>query len=190
MYADSWALKAKKLGLRSRAVFKLEEILKKTNALQGSEIILDIGSAPGGWSELVKNLSPSSKVFAIDLLDMAPIEGVNFFKDDVSNIDNIKEISCLKSQFDLVISDLAPNLTGISAIDEENIFELNILTLLTARKYLKSDSGHFIIKTFQNGMLKKLKTEMEKRFKIVQTYKPAASKSKSSEIYLYGESPL
>ena len=121
---------------------------------------------------------------------MAPIEGVNFFKDDVLNIDNIKEISCLKSQFDLVISDLAPNLTGISTIDEENIFELNILTLLTARKYLKSDSGHFIIKTFQNGMLKKLKTEMEKRFKIVQTYKPAASKSKSSEIYLYGESPL
>ena len=57
MYVDSWALKAKKLGLRSRAVFKLEEILKKTNALQGSEIILDIGSAPGGWSELVKNLS-------------------------------------------------------------------------------------------------------------------------------------
>ena len=106
-----------------RAVFKLEEILKKTNALQGSEIILDIGSAPGGWSELVKNLSSSSKVFAIDLLDMAPIEGVNFFKDDVSNIDNIKEISCLKSQFDLVISDLAPNLTGIRTKDEVHIFE-------------------------------------------------------------------
>ena len=82
---------------------------------------------------------------------MAPIEGVNFFKDDVSNIDNIKEISCLKSQFDLVISDLAPNLTGISTIDEENIFELNILTLITARKYLKPDSGHFIIKTFQTN---------------------------------------
>jgi 23S rRNA (uridine2552-2'-O)-methyltransferase len=191
MHADSWAIKAKQLGLRSLAVFKLEEILKKTKALKkGSSNILDIGSAPGGWSELIKALSPSSQIFAIDLLKMNSIEGVNFFQEDIINIDQIEEIYLLKKKFDLVISDLAPNLTGIRTVDEENIFELNILTLEIAANYLKQGNGAFIIKTFQNSLLKKLRLEMEKSFQLVQTYKPAASKSKSGEIYLYGANPL
>ena len=191
MHADSWAIKAKQLGLRSRAVFKLEEILKKTKALKkGPSNILDIGSAPGGWSELIRLLSPSSQIFAIDLLEMDSIEGVTFFQEDIINIDQIEEISLLKNKFDLVISDLAPNLTGIRTVDEENIFDLNILTLEIATNYLKQGNTSFIIKTFQNSLLKKLRLEMEKSFQLVQTYKPAASKSKSGEIYLYGVNPL
>ena len=116
MHADSWALKAKKLGFRSRAVFKLEEILIKTKALKNNSFVLDIGSAPGGWSELIKGMTPSSSVYAIDLLPMDPINGVMFFQEDIMNIDEIKEISLLKSKFNLVISDLAPNLTGIRAV--------------------------------------------------------------------------
>ena len=158
MHADSWAIKAKQLGLRSRAVFKLEEILTKTKALKrGKSLVLDIGSAPGGWSELVKSLSPSSQVFAIDLLEMDSIEGVSFFQDDIANIDLIDEIYFLKHNFDLVISDLAPNLSGIRTVDEENIFNLNILTLETALGYLKKDKGYFVMKTFQNSSLKKLR---------------------------------
>ena len=188
MHADSWAIKAKQLGLRSRAVFKLEEILQKTKVLKkGSNIVLDIGSAPGGWSELIKSLSPQAQIFAIDLLEMEPIEEVNFFQEDIANINSIDEIFLLKNKFDLVISDLAPNLSGIRAVDEENIFELNIITLGTAINYLSMSNGSFIIKTFQNNLFKKLRTEMEKSFHLVQTYKPAASKSKSGEIYLYGE---
>ena len=191
MHADSWAIKAKQLGLRSRAVFKLEEILKKTKALKkGTSNILDIGSAPGGWSELIRLLSPSSQIFAIDLLEMDSIEGVTFFQEDIINIDQIEEISLLKKKFDLVISDLAPNLTGIRTVDEENIFDLNILTLEIATNYLKQGNTSFIIKTFQNSLLKKLRLEMEKSFQLVQTYKPAASKSKSGEIYLYGVNRL
>ena len=86
MHADSWAIKAKKLGLRSRAVFKLEEILSRTKALKKNSLVLDIGSAPGGWSELVKALTPSSNIYAIDLLPMDPIEGVHFFQKDVLNL--------------------------------------------------------------------------------------------------------
>ena len=190
MHADSWALKAKKLGLRSRAVFKLEEILTKTKTLQKNSLVLDIGSAPGGWSELIKAMTPSSNVYAIDLLPMDPIKDVIFFQEDIVNIDKIEEIFLLKSKFDLVISDLAPNLSGIRAVDEENIFELNIITLKTALNYLSKINGSLIIKTFQNSLLKKLRSEMEKSFHLVQTYKPAASKSKSGEIYLYGEKPL
>ena len=191
MHADSWAIKAKNMGLRSRAVFKLEEILQKTKALKkGPNIVLDIGSAPGGWSELIKSLSPQSQVLAIDLLDMDSIDGVSFFQEDILNIDQIDEIYSLKNNFDLVISDLAPNLSGIRTVDEENIFELNLLTLETAVSYLKKDESSFIMKTFQNSSLKKLRLTMEKSFQLVQTYKPAASKSKSGEIYLYGASPL
>ena len=191
MHADSWANKAKHMGFRSRAVFKLEEILQKTKALKkGPNIVLDIGSAPGGWSELIKSLSPQSQVLAIDLLDMDSIDGVSFFQEDILNIDQIDEIYSLKNNFDLVISDLAPNLSGIRTVDEENIFELNLLTMETAVSYLKKDESSFIMKTFQNSSLKKLRLTMEKSFQLVQTYKPAASKSKSGEIYLYGASPL
>ena len=191
MHADSWAIKAKNMGLRSRAVFKLEEILQKTKALKkGPNIVLDIGSAPGGWSELIKSLSPQSQVLAIDLLDMDSIDGVSFFQEDILNIDQIDEIHSKKNNFDLVISDLAPNLSGIRTVDEENIFELNLLTLETAVSYLKKDESSFIMKTFQNSSLKKLRLTMEKSFQLVQTYKPAASKSKSGEIYLYGAKPL
>ena len=190
MHTDSWALKAKKLGFRSRAAFKLEEILIKTKALKSNGLVLDVGSAPGGWSQLIKTLKPKSTVYAVDLLPMDPIKDVYFFQEDIANIDAIKEISLLKTKFDLVISDLAPNLTGISAVDEENIFELNSITLKTAVNYLKKSHGTFILKTFQNSLLKKMRLEMEKSFNIVQTYKPAASKSKSGEIYLYGERPL
>jgi 23S rRNA (uridine2552-2'-O)-methyltransferase len=109
------------------AVFKLEEILTKTKALKNNSFVLDIGSAPGGWSELIKAMTPSSHVYAIDLLPMDHINGVMFFQEDIMDIDEIKEISSLKSKFNLVISDLAPNLTGIRAVDEENIFDLNIL---------------------------------------------------------------
>ena len=190
MRTDSWAIKAKKLGLRSRAVFKLEEILIKTKALKTNSLVLDIGCAPGGWSQLVKTLKPKSTVYSVDLLPMDPIEDVYFFQEDIANIDEIKEIFLLKTKFDLVISDLAPNLTGISAVDEENIFELNSITLKTAVNYLKKSDGTFILKTFQNSLFKKVRLEMEKSFNIVQTYKPAASKSKSGGIYLYGERPL
>ena len=190
MHADSWALKAKKLGFRSRAVFKLEEILKKTNSLQDDSLVLDIGSAPGGWSELIKAMAPAASVYAIDLLPMDPVEDVFFFQEDLINIDKIPEIYSLKLKFDLVISDLAPNLSGIRAVDEENIYNLNIETLRTASSYLNGYNGSFIIKTFQNSLLKKFRTEMEKCFHLVQTYKPAASKSKSGEIYLFGEKPL
>ncbi len=190
MHADSWAIKAKKLGFRSRAVFKLEEILKKTKALKDNSLVLDIGCAPGGWSELIREMNSSSKIYAIDILSIKPIEGVLFFQEDVFNIDNIEEIYSLKSKFNLVISDLAPNLSGIKTVDEEKIFDLNILTLKIAKNYLNKSDGAIILKSFQNSLLKKFRTEMEKCFHLVQTYKPAASKSQSGEIYLFGDRPL
>ena len=184
MHADNWAQKAKKKGYRSRAVFKLEEILKKTKIMNYS-YVLDLGSSPGGWSEYIIKKYPSSKVYAIDILDMEPIDGVTFFKDSIENLYNLEEILKLKGCFKLVISDIAPNLSGISAVDSENILNLNMLTVKIASDFLDS-SGSMIMKTFQNSNLKTLRKNMELSFKLVQTYKPAASKKQSGEIYLYG----
>ena len=184
MHADNWAQKAKKKGYRSRAVFKLEEILKKTKIMNYS-YVLDLGSSPGGWSEYIIKKYPTSKVYAIDIIDMEPIDGVTFFKDSIENLYNLEEILKLKGCFKLVISDIAPNLSGISAVDSENILNLNMLTVKIANDFLDSN-GSMIMKTFQNSNLKTLRKNMELSFKLVQTYKPAASKKQSGEIYLYG----
>ena len=184
MHADNWAHKAKLMGYRSRAVFKLEEILSKFKPKK-TTTILDLGSAPGGWSQFIIKKYPKSQVFAIDTLDMDSIKGIKFFKESIENINDIEDIVKLKGKFDLVISDIAPNLTGISAIDCENIFDLNNLTIKAAINFLEAN-GIFIMKTFQNNNLKSLRKDMELSFNIVQTYKPAASKKKSGEIYLCG----
>ena len=185
MHADNWANKAKQMGYRSRAVFKLEEILNKVVLNNKLKNVLDIGSSPGGWSQYIIKRYKKARVYAVDVLEMDPIEGVNFYQESVENINNIDEINKLKGKFNLVISDIAPNLTGISAVDSENVLDLNHLTINTAHKFLEK-GGALIMKTFQNNNLKSLRKNMELLFKLVQTYKPAASKKQSGEIYLYG----
>ena len=138
MYADNWAQKAKSLGYRSRAVFKLIQIIEKIKQIKNPNLVLDIGAAPGGWSHYLASKYPRAKIFAIDILEMEEIKGVKFIQEDLRNIEQIDQLSHLKNKFNLVISDLAPNLTGISSIDEENIFELNLLTLEGAISFLDS----------------------------------------------------
>ena len=186
MHADNWANKAKQDGYRTRAVYKLDEIVQKTKVLKKAKNILDLGSAPGGWSHYIKQKSKISEIYALDILDMEPVEGVHFFKQSIEEIDDIEIIKSLMGSFDLVISDIAPNLTGIGAVDTENIYELNDLTIGTASRYLNQKSGSMIMKTFQNNKLKGLRKKMELSFKTVQTFKPAASKKQSGEIFLYG----
>ena len=148
MHADNWTQKAKSLGYRTRAVFKLIQITEKIKQIKNPNLILDIGAAPGGWSHYLANKYPSAEIFAIDILEMKQIKGVKFIKEDLRNIEKIYQLSGLKNKFNLVISDLAPNLSGISSIDEENILELNLLTLEGATKFLDSN-GVFIIKPFK-----------------------------------------
>ena len=189
MHADSWALKAKNLGLRSRAVFKLEEILTKTKILKKNSLVLDIGSAPGGWSELIKAMSPSSSVYAIDLLPMDPIQDVEFFQEDIANIDQIEEIFSLKSKFDLVISDLAPNLTGISSVDQAAMEDLVLAAVRFALEHL-GPKGVFIGKFFEGERADALRHKVEKAFSVVRVRKPGASRAKSAEAYLVARQPI
>ena len=142
MHQDSWSLKAKKMGYRSRAVFKLEEILIKLHKNQINKV-LDLGSAPGGWSQFIINKYPNSKIIAVDILHMEPIEGVQFIKKNIEDIDSIQLINSLKGKFDLVISDIAPNLTGISAVDNENIYELNKITINLCKIFTDNGSSNW-----------------------------------------------
>ena len=158
MHADNWAQKAKSLGYRSRAVFKLIQITEKIKQIKNPNLILDIGAAPGGWSHYLANKYPSAEIFAIDILEMEQIKGVKFIQEDLRNIEKIDQLSSLKNKFNLVISDLAPNLSGISSIDDENILELNLLTLEGAIKFLDS-YGVFIVKTYQNSNLRTIKNK-------------------------------
>lgn len=186
---DKWAIKAQKEGYRSRAVYKLEEILRSSNYdFNKINSVVDIGAAPGGWSHYLKSKFPTLDVYAIDILPIDNITGVNFFQTDIRSINELEIFSLKMGTFDLVISDLAPNITGIRDVDEENIYELNMITLQAAKKLLKkSPYSKFIIKTFQNTNLKKFRQDISEYFNKVLTHKPAASKSKSGEIYLSGE---
>ena len=186
MRQDYWAKKAKLKGFRSRAVFKIMEIDQKVDLFKNVTSIIDIGSSPGGWSEYASKKCPKKNIFAIDLTEMEPVVNVSFFKADIKNIDQIKAVNDKKGTFDLVISDLAPNITGIGAIDNESILELNMLTLEIAVNLSKTQSK-FLVKTFQNNNFKYFRSFMEKKFSLVQNFKPLASKNRSSEIYLYGE---
>jgi len=186
---DKWALKAQKERYRTRAVYKLQQILESRNFdIAKIHSVFDIGAAPGGWSHYLKLKFPNLEIFAIDILPIEKIEGIHFFQEDVKNIEKIKEIALKIGTFDLVISDLAPNLSGIRDVDEENIYELNLITLQAAVKLLKrNNNSKFIIKTFQNSNLKKLRHDVSLYFRNIETHKPAASKSNSGEIYLLGE---
>ena len=186
MRQDYWAKKAKLKGFRSRAVFKIMEIDQKVDLFKNVTSIIDIGSSPGGWSEYASKKCPKKNIFAIDLIEMEPVVNVSFFKADIKNIDQIKAVNDKKGTFDLVISDLAPNITGIDVIDNESILKLNMLTLEIAVN-LSNTQSKFLVKTFQNSNFKYFRSFMEKKFSLVQNFKPLASKNRSSEIYLYGE---
>ena len=188
-FDDHYVKEAQRLGLRSRAAFKLMEIQAKDRLIKPGMMVVDLGSAPGGWSEYArKEVGRKGRVIASDILMMDSLAGVEFIQGDFTEEAVFNQLMDLigSDKADLVISDIAPNITGINAIDIENIYELNILTLDTAAKYLNKSHGSFIMKTFQNSMLKNLRKKMELSFKIVQTFKPAASKKQSGEIFLYG----
>ena len=179
---EKYNLLAKKQGYRSRAAFKLVQIDKEENILKKNLNIIDLGCAPGGWSQVVsERLKGTGSIVGIDVLNMPRLKGVEFIQCDLRNFD----VSQLKTTIDVVISDIAPNLSGIKSVDNENIFDLNKLTVDIALDFL-CKGGTLNMKTFQNSFLKTLRKDMELSFKIVQTYKPVASKKQSGEIYLYG----
>lgn len=174
---------SKKDGYRSRAAYKLKQIHKSHNLIKQNQNILDIGCAPGSWIQVVKELAKGkAAITGIDILPMAKIEGITFLQKDLLEVND----DDLNEHFDLVLSDIAPNISGISVTDSENMIELLNIEIYLINKYLVK-GGSFLAKCFQGSSFDYLKDFMKENFKEVVRIKPEASRTSSKECYLLGK---
>ena len=174
---------SKKEGYRSRAAYKLKQIHKTHNLIKQNQNILDIGCAPGSWIQVVKELTKGrAAITGIDILPMAKIEGITFLQKDLLEVNH----DDLNDHFDLVLSDIAPNLSGIGITDSENMIELLNIEIYLINKYLVK-GGSFLAKCFKGSSFDYLKEFMKENFKEVTRIKPEASRTSSKECYLLGK---
>ena len=186
--SDPYVKRAQAEGFRSRSVYKLTEIDAKEKLVKPGMTVVDLGSAPGGWSQwVVKEVGSKGKLVAIDLLDMEPIKDVHFIKADFSESAGlnavIAAIGGLDAKVDLVISDMSPNLTGVVITDQARLFTLGELAMEFAIKFLKPN-GVFLVKVFQGVGFEPYVKTLRENFKSVAAKKPVASRGESRETYL------
>ena len=186
--SDPYVKRAQKEGYRSRSVYKLAEIDAKEKLVKTGMTVVDLGSAPGGWSQwVVKQVGNKGKLVAIDLLEMDPIADVHFIKADFSDAVGLNAVIAAiggeDSKVDLVISDMAPNLTGVVITDQARLFTLGELAMEFAVKFLKPN-GVFLVKVFQGEGFEPYVKTLRSQFKRVAAKKPDASRGESRETFL------
>lgn len=187
-FDDHYVKRAKKAGYRSRATFKLEEIDKKDKLIRSGSVVVDLGSAPGGWSDYaLRKAGDKGTVIALDILPMTPLTGVHFIEGDFREDAALDELNTVLNgqQIDLVLSDMAPNITGVDAIDQPSSMYLVELALNFALNNL-SKQGCFLTKVFQGEGFDAFLKSMRDGFQKVVTRKPDASRPRSREVYLLG----
>lgn len=185
-FQDEYVKKAQALGYRSRAVFKLIEIQEKDHIIRPDMNVVDLGAAPGGWSEYVRTIvGKKNKVVALDLLDIDQIEGVDFIQGDFREDEVLEKLyKVLDSQpVHLLLSDMAPNMSGNKAVDQPRSIYLGELALDAARTMLVK-GGTFLIKMFQGEGFDAFFDEVKQNFTTVIIRKPKASRPRSNEVYI------
>jgi 23S rRNA (uridine2552-2'-O)-methyltransferase len=185
-FADPFVQRAQAQGWRSRAVFKLEEIDRRERLLKPGGIVLDLGAAPGAWSQYAqRRVGRTGRVVASDILAMPEIPGVEFAPGDFREEAVFEQILKLlpAGQVDLVLSDMAPNLSGVDVIDQPRAMYLAELALGMAERVLKPN-GHALIKVFQGTGFQELVQAARGKFIRVKLVKPLASRARSPEVYL------
>jgi 23S rRNA (uridine2552-2'-O)-methyltransferase len=184
--SDPYVKRAREEGWRSRAVFKLEEIQKSDRILRPGMTIIDLGAAPGGWSQYASRvLGGKGRIVAMDLLEMPALPGVEFLQGDF-NDDRVLEQLLERvgpDKVDLVMSDIAPNMMGIADVDHDRSMQLVELALDFAGRTLRP-GGDFLAKVFQGRGFQPLLAELRGRFETVKLRKPKASRSRSAEVYV------
>ncbi len=186
-FGDSFSKRAKDLGYRSRSSFKLKEIQEKDKLLLKGMRVLDLGSSPGGWSQVTKEIvGEKGKIISVDLKDMQEIKGVVFIKKDISLIEEA-DISFEEEffPFDVVLSDIAPNISGIGSRDQILMINLLEKIIFIIENYLKK-GGRVLIKAFQGESLDFITNYMKSRFETVRIRKPNSSRHRSKEYYALG----
>jgi 23S rRNA (uridine2552-2'-O)-methyltransferase len=187
---DPYVKRAHQEGWRSRAVFKLEQIQRAERLIRPGMLIVDLGAAPGGWSQFAaRALAGNGEVFALDLLPMPEVPGVTFIQGDFHEQGCLDQLlAALKERkVDLVMSDMAPNLSGIDAVDHPRSMHLAELALEFAVSVLKP-GGALLLKLFQGSGFQELVQAVRQRFTTVKLRKPEASRARSAEVYLLARS--
>ena len=187
---DPYVQQAKKDGWRSRAAFKLLEIDAKDKLLKRGEVVVDLGATPGGWSQVaVQRVGESGLVLALDLLEMAPIRGVHFIQGDFREDAVLTQLeeALGEREVGVVLSDMAPNMSGVAVMDQARVMHLAELGLDFSRAHLKPE-GAFLVKVFQGRDYEAFVRAMRETFQNVVVRKPDASRDRSAEVYLLGRS--
>lgn len=184
-FADPFVKKAQAEGMRSRAAYKLEELLERDRLVRPGMVVVDLGAAPGGWSQVAqRQLDGRGRVVALDILEMPPIAGVAFIHGDFREDTVLKRLEAeLGGQpVDLVLSDMAPNMTGVASVDQARAMELAELARDFAEAHL-AKGGALLIKLFQGAGFDSYLKDLRTRYGKVTMRKPKASRARSAEVY-------
>ena len=184
---DPYVQQAKLEGYRSRAAYKLLQIQEKYRIFQPGVKVLELGSAPGSWTQLIaKWVGRNGKVYAVDLLEMSPIEGVEFIQEDIETEVFWQWCESISDRgFDMIVSDMAPNMCGHQRTDQLRSERL-VETVYEITKNYLAQGGHFLVKAFHGGGFNVLLKELRLTFKQVRVIKPGASRQSSGEVYVLG----
>ena len=185
---DPYVQQAQKDGYRSRAAYKLLEIDERDHLIKPGMIVVDLGATPGGWSQIAGNkVGDRGRVFALDLLPLSPLPRVEFIQGDFREDSVLAQLEekLAGKKVELVISDMAPNISGIDLSDQARSIHLAELALEFAMQHLKP-GGAFLVKVFQGVGFEEYVKEMRKHFTKVASRKPKASRDRSNEVYLLG----
>lgn len=185
---DQYVQRARAEGYRSRASFKLMEIDDRDRLIRPGEAVVDLGAAPGGWSQVVaQRLKGQGRIVALDLLEIHPLHGVTFIQGDFREESVLAELEKVLegARVGLVLSDMAPNMSGVPVSDQARVMHLAELGLEFAREWLKPD-GAYLVKVFQGYGYEDFVKAMRGVFKSVASRKPDASRDRSAEVYLLG----
>ena len=184
-FSDPFVKKAKAEGLRSRAAYKLEELVARDKLLRPGMVVVDFGDAPGVWSQWVRQaMGESGRVIASDILEMPSLAGVEFLHGDFREDAVAAELEQMLrgDRVDLVLSDMAPNMSGVDAVDQARAMHLSELAMEFAHLHLKT-GGDFLIKLFQGVGFDAYVKELRSRYTKVSIRKPEASRKRSNEVY-------
>lgn len=184
-FSDPFVKRAQSEGMRSRAAYKLEELVARDRLLKPGMTVVDLGAAPGGWSQWVRQaMGESGRVIALDILDMPALAGVEFLHGDFREDAVLSQLEAALrgSTVDLVLSDMAPNKSGVGAVDQPRAMHLAELAMAFADDHLRP-GGAFLIKLFQGVGFDDYVRDLRRRYDKVAIRKPAASRQRSPEVY-------